>query len=141
MRRTARAICEPEMRNGLLARSHSCICLCQQICERRSVSQARFRFLTQGASRRPWNRTTSRGVKSKAVISLSELQGNAPEVSHGLPSTTADGKSYPTVVLQALNNMEKYENCVLLTRVGSFYEVCCYTIFTRALLTRSPALF
>ena len=33
------------------------------------------------------------------------------------------GPAYPTVVLQARNNMRKYENCVLLTRVGSFYEL------------------
>ena len=31
--------------------------------------------------------------------------------------------SYPTVVLQARNNMRKFENCVLLTRVGGFYEL------------------
>lgn len=31
--------------------------------------------------------------------------------------------SYPTVVREARDNMRKYENCVLLTRVGSFYEV------------------
>lgn len=31
--------------------------------------------------------------------------------------------AYPTVVLQALTNMRKFENCVLLTRVGGFYEL------------------
>ena len=31
--------------------------------------------------------------------------------------------SYPTVVQQARNNINKFENCVVLTRVGSFYEV------------------
>lgn len=31
--------------------------------------------------------------------------------------------SYPTVILQAQNNMRKFENCVLLTRVGGFYEM------------------
>jgi hypothetical protein len=29
----------------------------------------------------------------------------------------------PTVLLQARNNMRKFENCVLLTRVGGFYEL------------------
>jgi hypothetical protein len=33
------------------------------------------------------------------------------------------GPAYPTVVLQARNNMNKYDNCVLLTRVGGFYEL------------------
>ncbi|KAK7756832.1 hypothetical protein SLS62_001277 [Diatrype stigma] len=30
---------------------------------------------------------------------------------------------YPTVVLQARRNMRKFDNCVLLTRVGGFYEL------------------
>jgi len=34
-----------------------------------------------------------------------------------------EGPAYPTVVLQARNNMRKFENCVLLTRVGGFYEL------------------
>jgi len=34
-----------------------------------------------------------------------------------------DAPAYPTVVLQARNNMRKFENCVLLTRVGGFYEL------------------
>ncbi|KAI5866832.1 muts domain V-domain-containing protein [Durotheca rogersii] len=35
----------------------------------------------------------------------------------------ADEPPYPTVVLQAYRNMRKFENCVLLTRVGGFYEL------------------
>lgn len=31
--------------------------------------------------------------------------------------------AYPTVVLQARRNMDKFDNCVLLTRVGGFYEL------------------
>lgn len=31
--------------------------------------------------------------------------------------------SYPTVVLQARRNMQQFDNCVLLTRVGGFYEL------------------
>lgn len=31
--------------------------------------------------------------------------------------------TYPTVVNQALQNIKKFENCVLLTRVGGFYEL------------------
>lgn len=30
---------------------------------------------------------------------------------------------YPTVVMQARRNMQKFANCVLLTRVGGFYEL------------------
>jgi DNA mismatch repair ATPase MutS len=35
----------------------------------------------------------------------------------------AEAPAYPTVVLQAQSNMRKFENCVLLTRVGGFYEL------------------
>jgi DNA mismatch repair ATPase MutS len=35
----------------------------------------------------------------------------------------SDGPAYPTVVQQARNNMRKFSHCVVLTRVGSFYEV------------------
>ena len=34
-----------------------------------------------------------------------------------------EGPSYPTVIQQARNNMRKFENCVVLTRVGGFYEL------------------
>jgi hypothetical protein len=34
-----------------------------------------------------------------------------------------DVPQYPTVIQGARNNMVKFQNCVLLTRVGSFYEV------------------
>lgn len=34
-----------------------------------------------------------------------------------------DGPQYPTVVMQARRNMQKFANCVLLTRVGGFYEL------------------
>lgn len=34
-----------------------------------------------------------------------------------------EGPAYPTVIQQARNNMQKFANRVVLTRVGSFYEV------------------
>ncbi|OBS18063.1 hypothetical protein FPOA_09791 [Fusarium poae] len=40
-----------------------------------------------------------------------------------LPSLHLDPPAYPTVVLQARQNMLKFDNCVLLTRVGGFYEL------------------
>jgi hypothetical protein len=42
-----------------------------------------------------------------------------------------DEPAYPTVVQQARNNMRKFSHCVVLTRVGSFYEV----IFSSSPLT------
>lgn len=34
-----------------------------------------------------------------------------------------ESPAYPTVVQQAKDNMRKFEDCVVLTRVGGFYEV------------------
>lgn len=39
------------------------------------------------------------------------------------PEPDDEGPAYPTVVQQARRNMQKFENCVLLTRVGGFYEL------------------
>ena len=64
-----------------------------------------------------------RGAKSRATVQLDELPNFLTEPCVGLPEQENAGPAYPTVVQQALNNMRRYENCVLLTRVGSFYEV------------------
>ena len=41
-----------------------------------------------------------------------------------LPDLEADNApQYPTVVQGARNNMTKFKDCVVLTRVGNFYEV------------------
>ena len=64
-----------------------------------------------------------RGAKSRATVQLNELPNSPTEACIGLPEQENGGPPYPTVVQQALENMRRYENCVLLTRVGSFYEV------------------
>jgi hypothetical protein len=63
----------------------------------------------------------TRGKKTKSSATLETLpQGLVP--LEPLP-IEAEVPAYPTVVLQALSNMRKFENCVLLTRVGGFYEL------------------
>lgn len=63
-----------------------------------------------------------RGKKTKASLSLDDSpQDFAP--LDPLPTPEDEGPAYPTVVLQARSNMRKFENCVLLTRVGGFYEL------------------
>jgi hypothetical protein len=64
-----------------------------------------------------------RGAKTKASVKVQDLPqgviGNDP-----LPELEADdAPQYPAVVQGAKNNMIKFSNCVVLTRVGSFYEV------------------
>lgn len=72
----------------------------------------------------PWSVVGSvRGAKTRTVVKASSLpQGALPP----LPQDEADrtpAKSYPTVLQQHLNNVRKYKDCVVLTRVGDFYEM------------------
>lgn len=80
-----------------------------------------------------------RGKKTKTTVSFDALpQGlllgpelvrgplQGPDVAAVEPLPEEEGESgpaYPTVVMQARRNMNKYDNCVLLTRVGGFYEL------------------
>lgn len=66
-----------------------------------------------------------RGKKTKTVVNLDDLpQGvirsdTLPPLEPEPPAAPA----YPTVVLQARRTMQQFDNCVLLTRVGGFYEL------------------
>ncbi|KAH8815071.1 MutS2 protein [Xylogone sp. PMI_703] len=63
----------------------------------------------------------SRFKSTKTTAKLDDLpQGLLP--LEPLPKED-DEPAYPTVLLQARSNMRKFENCVLLTRVGGFYEL------------------
>ncbi|KAI0176288.1 muts domain V-domain-containing protein [Hypoxylon sp. FL1284] len=69
-----------------------------------------------------------RGKKTRSSMRLEDLpQGPIKleqQPQHAEPEPEADeGPAYPTVVQQARRNMDKFENCVLLTRVGGFYEL------------------
>ena len=64
-----------------------------------------------------------RGAKSKANTKLKDLPQGVLEGKELLPGGKDEGPSYPAVVQQAWNNMQKFEDCVVLTRVGNFYEV------------------
>ena len=60
--------------------------------------------------------------RSRTTVKLSDLtQGKV--AAEPLPIEEQQLPPYPTVVLQARQNMDKFEGCVLLTRVGGFYEL------------------
>ena len=65
----------------------------------------------------------TRGAKTSITVKLKELPQGILSSSLEAPNEPDNGPVYPTVIQQARNNMQKYENCVLLTRVGGFYEV------------------
>ncbi|KAL8631691.1 hypothetical protein Q9189_002598 [Teloschistes chrysophthalmus] len=75
----------------------------------------------------PWRKAGSviqhRGAKSKSTVKLKELPQGALEPLSNTAEQDEEEPTYPTVIRQARSNMRKFENCVLLTRVGSFYEL------------------
>jgi hypothetical protein len=62
-----------------------------------------------------------RGKKTR-IVKFDDLPQGIVGPSEPLPPAE-DEPAYPTVVLQARRNMQKFDNCVLLTRVGGFYEL------------------
>ncbi|EFR02103.1 DNA mismatch repair protein mutS [Nannizzia gypsea CBS 118893] len=66
----------------------------------------------------PW-----RGAKTKSAARLSDLVQGPLESNKPLAPFTDDVPQYPTVIQGAKYNMQKFPNCVLLTRVGNFYEL------------------
>ncbi|KIH93992.1 MutS2 protein [Sporothrix brasiliensis 5110] len=67
------------------------------------------------------------GANERGTSASNVSNSNAGEDSQSseTPSAGPDtgGPAYPTVILQARRNMHKFANCVLLTRVGGFYEL------------------
>ncbi|KAI9748547.1 MAG: DNA mismatch repair ATPase msh1 [Lichina confinis] len=63
------------------------------------------------------------GTQKRAICDgfgpASVITSELPE----LPELPKDEPAYPTVVQQARKNMNTFEHCVLLTRVGNFYEL------------------
>ncbi|KAL6715933.1 MutS protein 1 [Lecanora helva] len=64
-----------------------------------------------------------RTAKTYAAINLSDLSQSSLQPERSVPRPQDNGPQYPTVVQQARENMQKYENCILLTKVGGFYEL------------------
>lgn len=89
--------------------------------------------------------TPVKGKKTKTVVKIQDLpQGRVhvdpdlqssvalPNAEDAVPAAAAcppadppvdQEPAYPTVILQARRNMQKLANCVLLTRLGGFYEL------------------
>jgi hypothetical protein len=62
----------------------------------------------------------SLGLKRTSLDVTALPQGAVPLE----PVALDDGAArYPTVIAQARQNMSRFDNCVLLTRVGGFYEL------------------
>jgi hypothetical protein len=55
-------------------------------------------------------------------VTLDELQ-QGPLDAEALPPQDDTEPDYPPLLQQVRNNMLKFSHCVLVTRVGGFYEV------------------
>lgn len=67
--------------------------------------------------------TIWRGAKTKSAAKLKDLVQGPLQPKESLAPLVNDAPQYPTVILGAKYNMQKFKDCVLLTRVGNFYEV------------------
>ncbi|KAK2740375.1 DNA mismatch repair ATPase msh1 [Myotisia sp. PD_48] len=64
-----------------------------------------------------------RGAKTRSTVKLKDLVQGPLEARKPLAALVNDTPQYPTVIQGARYNMQKFSNCVVLTRVGSFYEL------------------
>lgn len=64
-----------------------------------------------------------RGKKTQSTLKLKDLPQGALKLEPYSDAPEDDTPQYPTVIQGHRNNMQKFRNCVLLTRVGGFYEV------------------
>lgn len=65
----------------------------------------------------------ARGVKTKASLKIHDLPQGVIGIEPLPELEPDDAPQYPAVVQGAKNNMIKFNDCVVLTRVGNFYEV------------------
>ncbi|EUC28644.1 hypothetical protein COCCADRAFT_108592 [Bipolaris zeicola 26-R-13] len=63
-----------------------------------------------------------RGAKRKTILQLDDIQQGPIQSEALLPQNDAEPE-YPPLLQQVRNNMLKFSQCVLLTRVGGFYEL------------------
>lgn len=63
-----------------------------------------------------------RGAKTKATVKLKDLPQGVLKLE-AYNDRVDEAPRYPAVVQGHRNNMQTFKNCVILTRVGSFYEV------------------
>lgn len=63
-----------------------------------------------------------RGAKTKTTVKLKDLPQGVLKLE-AYDDRVDEAPRYPTVVQGHRNNMQTFKNCVILTRVGGFYEV------------------
>jgi hypothetical protein len=64
-----------------------------------------------------------RTAKRKTVIDLDDIPQGAIQIDVAKIPLEDDEPDYPPLLQQVRNNMLKFSHCVVLTRVGGFYEL------------------
>ncbi|KAF2118151.1 muts domain V-domain-containing protein [Lophiotrema nucula] len=64
-----------------------------------------------------------RGAKRKATIDLDDIPQGAIDAGADSLPVQDEEPEYPPLLQQVLNNMLKFPHCVMVTRVGGFYEL------------------
>ena len=63
-----------------------------------------------------------RGAKRTSTVTLDDMH-QGPIKAEALPPQDDAEPEYPPLLQQVRNNMLKFSHCVVITRVGGFYEV------------------
>lgn len=75
------------------------------------------------------SRVHQRGAKTRTTLKVTRLPQEISSSIAPVPELDDDEASpYPTVVQSVRDNMAAHPDCVVLTRVGNFYEVCMNSI-------------
>lgn len=109
----------PSCRSSHILRPHRCR-VHRTICH-----HARRPALRVVGASAPAHVESRRGAKKQSTVKLKDIplpQGALKLESYN-DGTDEDAPRYPTVVQGHRNNMQKFRNCVVLTRIGGFYEV------------------
>jgi hypothetical protein len=89
------------------------------------------------SSTRPWHASRAssprchqvaqtRGAKTQVTLNLDDIPQGVIK-SKSLPVQDDGEPEYPPLLQQVRNNMLKFSHCVIVTRVGGFYEVCAWS--------------
>ncbi|PQE31600.1 domain V protein [Rutstroemia sp. NJR-2017a WRK4] len=94
----------------------------------RKVSSVRLESLSQGLIDLDKSESSITNVTPFTPEPKEPSDGYTKNLHQGLISLEPlefedESPSYPTVVMQARKNMQNFENCVVITRVGGFYEL------------------
>lgn len=87
------------------------------------VISSRWRVRTRAKDQELGTGVQVRGAKRTSIVKIKPIaQGVLPAKEVKIVNED-DGPVYSSAIQQHLNNMRKFSDCVVLTRMGNFYEV------------------